>query len=103
MKTIPLNQAYDILSKCSAVLWEDLSARLVSIPTLSRMTGHEDNEFLYISGYYDGQAYGTTFAEGENRKVKVGEDCHMYLIDTEGGEIRLSVLFPAEDLYACLL
>lgn len=103
MDTIPnmkisLKQAYDLINKASALIWDDIE--FISYPpSTSELTGENENEFLYLSATdEEGYEYSATFTEGENREVTV-KDNALILIDHEGEECRI-VLLSVMDLSA---
>ena len=99
MKTISLQQAHKILTDCSAVVWED-NNHFVTYPSLSGITGEDDNQFLYLSGTdEDGYEYSAYFEEGNNKQVRV-EGASMFLTDNEGEEVQLSILVPYSQMSA---
>lgn len=93
MKTITLQEAHRILTDCSAVVWEEAN-HFVTYPSLSDLTGEDDNEFLLLSGTDDeGYEYQARFMEGVNRNVRV-EGSSMFLVDDNGDEVQVSILVP---------
>lgn len=91
MKTIELQEAYNILRNCSAVIVDN---NALVLPCLDEIVGNDENEFLYL-GWSDeeGLGYSVKFAEGGNRVVKVS-GYSMILTDNEGDECHLVVLEP---------
>jgi len=80
MKTIPLEEAYNILAEASAIIVDD---GVLVYPTLSDLEFSDENEFLYITwSDEDGQEYDLHFAEGDNQEVKISGSS-MFLIDTD--------------------
>lgn len=90
MKTITLNQAFNILQNCAAVVTETHN---VTYPNLDKLTGEEENEFMALSWEEDGLDYGVIFKEGNNQTVKVSGSS-MFLEDNEGEEVQLTILVP---------
>jgi len=93
-----LNEAYNILESCSAVIIDD--GTLV-YPSLADLTGEDDNEFMYLGWTDDeGREYRVKFTEGPNQQVEAFGSI-MRLIDDEGDKIHLTLLAPwqfAEEL-----
>jgi len=85
MKTIKLEQAFEILEDCSAIIHD-----------IADLSGDDDNEFLYISWENDEHLnYAIRFTEGPNRSIKVSGSS-MFLVDHEGDETRITILEPKE-------
>jgi hypothetical protein len=92
MKTITLEEAFDILAECSAIVHDNV----VSYPGLADLSGEDDNEFLYISWENDEHLnYAIRFTEGPNRSIKVSGSS-MFLVDHEGDETQITILEPKE-------
>jgi hypothetical protein len=92
MKTITLEEAYDILEECSAVIVDSA----VSYPGLADLSGDDYNEFLYINWQDDEYLnYAIRFTEGENRSIKVSGSS-MFLVDHEGDETQITILEPKQ-------
>ena len=88
MKEITLQEAHSILEKASAVI---INYDVLVYPALENLQDDLDNEFLYLSWYSEGSKSSTKFTEEGNQKVKIdGSD--MFLIDTDGDLMRLSIL-----------
>jgi hypothetical protein len=95
MNKITLAQAYHILQTASAVIWGD---HFLCYPSLSELTGEDDNEFLFLSiNDSEGLEFSARFAEGNNK-----EACFMgtslFLQDTEGDEVQITILSPVDVL-----
>ena len=92
MKTIPLEDAYNILQNNSVIILDDSDHPL--FPSMAELDGSDENQFLYLGWQNDdGLSYDLKFAEGENREIKVFGSS-MFLIDTEGEEIQIYILQP---------
>ena len=87
MKTITLQEAYQILEDCSAIILDNV----VTYPCLSDLENSDENQFLYISWEDEGLEYNTKFEEGQNREVKIFGSS-MFLIDHEGDECQITIL-----------
>jgi hypothetical protein len=84
MKTITLQEAYQILEDASAVIIND---SIVLYPTLSGLEDGEENEFLYFTWDDEGLEYDLHFNEGDNQEVKVsGSSLFLYDTDANGEE-----------------
>lgn len=93
MKQITLNKAHEILTNCSAVVWQDY---FVCRPGLAELTGDEDNQWCYLSSDdSNGFTYSAKFEESNNRTVKV-EGSSMFLMDNEDEEVQITVLVPTK-------
>lgn len=89
MKIISLNKAYSLLETAIAVIIDD---DVLVYPSLSQLTGNEENEFLYLSWDYEHQEYYMVFLEGDNTKVKI-EGSDMFLFDHDSEEsVKLTLL-----------
>lgn len=94
MKTITLQQAYQILEDCAAVQWG--SEDFLCVPALLPPNEDPENEFMYLNGEdSEGQEYSVTFKEGNNQTVKV-DGSQLILEDTEGEECLIYILVPAK-------
>lgn len=92
-KTITLQETVKILTDSAAVIWDD---NFLCYPSVADLTGEDDNEFLRLFVVDDeGLEYEVRFAEGLNRSVAVVSGC-MFLTDTEGNEVQISILVPAK-------
>ena len=90
MKIITLKEAVDVLQNCSAVIWAD---NFLCYPSVN-LVGEDNNEFLRLSVVDDeGLEYNAEFIEKANQSVKV-EGSSMFLIDSEGDEVQISILVP---------
>lgn len=85
MKSIPLQEAYNILEEASAVIVDD---SVLVYPALAELEFSDENEFMYIAwNDEDGQEYVLKFAEGDNQEVKVsGTSIFLLDIDAEAEE-----------------
>jgi hypothetical protein len=98
MKTISLNEAYDILENCSGIIVDD---HVITYPSLFEILNDDDsddNEFLYISyTESDGEDYSLKFTQGDNKQVTIsGSSMFLYDSDSRGDDdvIQLTVLQP---------
>lgn len=90
MKTISLNEAYQLLEKAIGVIL-DKNGKIV-YPSLSQLTDDDEHEFLYLS--WDdrmGYEYDVRFKQGNNSQVNLSE-YSMFLTDIDGQQIELSIL-----------
>jgi len=93
MKLITLKEAAEILENCSAVVTEDHS---VMYPDTADLTGEDDNEWLYLSWTdSDFNEFNVRFVEKNNREVAVVGGS-MFLQDSEGEQVHLTILVPAK-------
>lgn len=90
MRTITLQEAYDILENASALVVDD---NALVYPALSELTGESFNQFLYVTWDDEGQEYSLKFCEEENETVKI-VDSSMFLVDEEGDERQITILEP---------
>jgi len=68
MKTISLEEAYNILEQASAIIVDDA----VIYPSLWELNGDDNNEFLYLSWTdADYNEFSLKFIEGDNREVEL--------------------------------
>ncbi len=98
MKRITLAAAHALLEACSALIIDDDVLIYASLDALSGGAGVDpepDNEFLRLSWEIEGMEYSCAFAEGPNATVGVEKDS-LVLIDTEGEQTRLKLLFPRD-------
>jgi hypothetical protein len=88
MTKITLQEAFDIISNCAALIIDNV----VTYPSMSDLQDDPENEWLCLT-WTDGddRDFITTFDEGENKEVKISGP-YMYLVDTEGDEIELTIL-----------
>ena len=89
MSVITLGKAWDFLNDCVAVVVND---EQLSFPSLDLLKGEDDNEFLFVGWECDKVKFNMKFLEKDNQEVKVVDFC-MYLIDSEGEEVSLNLLF----------
>ncbi len=95
MKTITLEKAFKILESCSALLIED--SQLVHV-NLSPLTKEPDNEWLFLSWCNPEDFYEDNylrFLQEGNEQISVCGSS-MFLTDSEGDEIQITVLVPAD-------
>jgi len=90
MKLLTFKEAYHALAKCSAVIWED---NLLCYPGLIDDEG-EENFLHLLTSDEDGQEYEAYFSTKDNQEVKVAGSS-MFLIDSEGDEVQLTLLETA--------
>lgn len=97
MKTLTLAEAWKLIDSCSAVIWDD-DHRFVIYPDFVDLTGKPDDEWLFLGGEDDdGRAYSVKFTEGENANVRM-DGADMFLTDTEGEEIKVTLLVLFKDV-----
>jgi hypothetical protein len=89
-KTIPLKEAHDILSDCSAVI---LDGNALMYPYTADLEDDPTNEFLYLSWTEEGLSYYVKFVEENNQNVVI-EGAFMTLTDDEGDKSILTILNP---------
>lgn len=92
MKTITLEQAYDILDRSSAVIID----HVVTYPSLVPLDKTDkDNQFLYLEWTdVEGREYNAIFTQGLNAAPKIGGS-DLWLTDIEGNEAQITILMPA--------
>ena len=96
MKMIKLSEAYKILENCAAVIFDLGGGACVSYPRLDDLAeGDNDNVFLELEQDVDGKVRQSEFTEGDNLTVEV-VGSSMFLKDTRGENIQVSVLLPAQ-------
>jgi hypothetical protein len=84
MKTIPLEEAYKLLEDVLAVQMLD---NYLVYPSMFKLTGDDDNEFMRLS---DG--FSLRFIEKNNREVRIND---MYMIMRANNmDIRIILLDP---------
>ena len=81
---IPLSKAVELLQSCSAVIVDD---NAVTYPSIR----DDEDEFLVISWETERGDNTLRFEEEENREVFV-DKADMFLTDTFGDEIKLTLL-----------
>jgi len=90
MKTIPLKTAHELIENAAAIIADH---NALMYPSVSDLTGEEDNEFLYISWTDgDGYEYRIKANEGPNQTVKVTDQGDLVLVDDEGDEFEITLL-----------
>lgn len=91
MKSISLEQAYDLIKQCRAV---DIEGRLIE-PILFELEEEDKNEFLVLrwEEEYDGDLLDVevVFEEGDNRMVEI-DGRKLYLVDSDGAQEELILL-----------
>lgn len=92
---IPLQKAFKILEDASAVIINDDT---LIYPSLSDLTGEDDNRFLYLEWEEEGLEYNLKFNEGDNQEVEIIGSC-MFLYDTDSecsatDHTQLTILVP---------
>jgi hypothetical protein len=97
MKSIPLQEAYQILEDASAIIIDD---SVLVYPALSDLEFSDENEFMYLTWTDDeGQEYTCNFEEGDNQQVKVSGSS-IFLLDTdaeaEEDAIQITILTTKE-------
>lgn len=90
MKTITLQEVYQILEDCSGIVTED---HVITYPSLADLTGEDDNQWLNISWIDEGQDFDIVFIEENNKEIKVSGSS-MFLEDEDGDEFQITVLVP---------
>jgi hypothetical protein len=86
MKTIPLEEAYELLESALAVQMMD---NYLVYPSMFKLTGDDDNEFMRLS---DG--FSLRFLEKNNREVRIN---NIYMIMRANNmDIRIILLNPRE-------
>lgn len=89
MKTITLQEAYDIIKSSKAVIIDDDA---LCYPSLSELTGDPGNEWLYV-GWDDGEnEFYTRFIEEEQKISFDGQS--IYMLDYEDSFVKITPLFP---------
>lgn len=98
MKTISLNEAYDILENCSGVIVDD---HVITYPSLFEVLNEDDsddNEFMFISWTEsDGEEYYLKFTQGDNKEVTIsGSSMFLYDSDSNGVDcgVQITILQP---------
>ena len=88
-KKVELEEAYEILSECEAVIVEGY----VMYPIVNELKDDEDNVFLELYWDDEGLVYILKFIEGDNKMVDIGESS-IYLKDTgtDGQKIEITIL-----------
>lgn len=90
MKTIPLKQAHELIENAAAVI---VNHDALMYPSVSDLTGEEDNEFLYVSWMdADGLGFKIKAVEENNQEVKVTDQGDLILVDDEGEEFEVTLL-----------
>lgn len=89
MSVITLEKAWDLLNECVAVVVND---EQLSFPSLDTIKLDDDNQFLFVGWECDKVKFNIKFCEKDNQEVRV-VDFYMYLIDSEGEEVSLNLLF----------
>lgn len=94
MKTISLQEAYNILEECSAVITEDYG---LCYPSLWDLIGEDDNEWLFCQWDDEkGYVYSLVFNE-DCGEIKF-DGTNLYLTDAEDDEVKLTLLVPMNKL-----
>jgi hypothetical protein len=86
MKTIPLNEALDILHGSDAII---VDSDLVTYASFN----HEDDEdefMTFVENNFD-NANEIVFFKSDNEEVEI-QDSHMILKDEKGGEYEIAIL-----------
>ena len=84
MKTITLEKAFEILVDADGIVIDD---GVILYPSLDKLTGCDENEFMYLSWDDEGLEYSIKFCEGDNREVKIsGSSMFLYDTDADGDE-----------------
>ena len=86
MKTMPLEEAYELLESALAVQMMD---NYLVYPSMFKLTGDDDNEFMRLS---DG--FSLRFLEKNNREVRIN-DIYM-IMRANNMDIRIILLNPRE-------
>lgn len=90
MKTIPLKTAHELIENAAAII-ADHDA--LTYPSVSELTGEEDNEFLFIRWVNDeGLEFQIRAVEENNQSVKVTDQGDLVLVDDEGNEFEITLL-----------
>lgn len=90
MKTIPLKTAHELIENAAAII-ADHDALMY--PSVSELTGEEDNEFLFIRWVdADGLEFQIRANEGENQTVKVTDQGDLILVGDEGNVFEITLL-----------
>ena len=89
MKTIELEEAYDLLMESEAVIVEGY----VMYPLVNELKDDEDNVFLELYWDDEGLIYSLKFIEGDNKMVDIA-DSSIYLKDTgmDGQKTEITLL-----------
>jgi hypothetical protein len=81
MKTITLEEAFDIIENANAIIINDVD---LVFPSTSSLNGDDENEFMYLSWEACTEEYNLKFSEGDNREVKViGSSLYLYDADAD--------------------
>lgn len=88
VRVITLEQAHRLLEECSAVSLEDSEP---FYPSMSDLTGEDDNLFAYLGWENEGQDYSLQFTEGQNRLVTLVGNL-ITLTDHEGDDVNIYLL-----------
>ena len=90
MKNIPLKEAHELIENAAAII---VNHDALMYPSVSDLTGEEDNEFLYVSWTDgDGWEFEIKAVEENNRTVKVTDQGDLILVDDEGDEFEVTLL-----------
>jgi hypothetical protein len=88
MKQISLKEAVQSLYNCSAVI---VNNNVLVYPSVEKLNGDVDNEFLYLGWTDEGLDYNIKAVEGNNQLVTV-ENNSLVFVDNEGEEFSLTLL-----------
>lgn len=84
---ITFEQAYEVLDKCSAVIWDDIN---LSYPCLVE---DKENDAVFLILECDVYDARMQFVKGDNLEVMVAGSS-LWLKNTHGEDIQVSVLYP---------
>lgn len=79
---IKLEKAVEILENASAVIIND---DVLIYPSVSVLTGDDENEFLFLSYEIASQEYYLKFTEGDNKEVEI-INSSMFLLDSDADD-----------------
>ena len=88
MKHITLKDAHETLMNCAGVIWDDF----ILFPSVDDLSPDGNDEFMRLRAQNEeGEIFEADFIQNENERVRV-DGGTMYLVDSEGDEVRLSIL-----------
>jgi hypothetical protein len=79
LNSIPLADAYKLITECPAVL---VDGKYITIPNIYELKDSEENVFLNLTWELDGLVYELNFEEGDNLDVPV-DGTIMCLLDVD--------------------
>ena len=97
MHTIPLEEAFRVLSDSCAVMLQGVVVQpVIARAKTNPLQINPSHEFMALDWIYDGTGvrFSVRFTEGANQAVEAGAH-DLWLIDTEGQKARITILVPA--------